>query len=115
VGKAATRAAPGAGKSQNHSIGGLEGTLKITEPLDGWVGRDLKDHRAIKWLGWKGSYRTTGCLGWKGCQSPPVTGSQLLLLAERGGARRGSEKIQGNKGSKQMDLPKERSFVSGKH
>ena len=33
---------------------GLEGSLKTTEPQNGWVGRVLKDHGAIEWLGWKG-------------------------------------------------------------
>ena len=23
-----------------------------------WVGRDLKDHRTIEWLGWNGPYRS---------------------------------------------------------
>ena len=38
---------------------GLEGSLKTTEPMSGWVGRVPKDHRAMEWLGWVG-------LGWKG-------------------------------------------------
>ena len=46
---------------------GLDGSLKIIEPWDGWVGgvleghRDMgwvervfEDHRAMGWLGWKG-------------------------------------------------------------
>ena len=33
---------------------GLEGSLRMTESLNGWVARVLKDHRAIEWLGWKG-------------------------------------------------------------
>ena len=34
---------------------GLEGSLKITEPWDdlGCVGKVLKDHRTMAWLGWK--------------------------------------------------------------
>ena len=51
---------------------GLEETLKMVEPWDGWVGRDLeghhrkgwvekvlKDHRAMRWLGWKGPGRSS--------------------------------------------------------
>ena len=33
---------------------GLEGSLKIIEPWDGWVRRILEDNRAMGWLGWKG-------------------------------------------------------------
>ena len=38
---------------------GLEVPFKIIEPKDGlgWVGRVLKDHRAIEWLGWTGPCR----------------------------------------------------------
>ena len=39
---------------QNHRMPGLERTLKIAEPWDGWAGKDLKDHRTMGWLGWKG-------------------------------------------------------------
>lgn len=38
---------------------GLERTLKIREPWDGWVGKDLKDSRAMEWLSCVG-------LGWEG-------------------------------------------------
>ena len=34
---------------------GMEGSLKIIRELNSWVGRVLKDHRAMGWLGWKGS------------------------------------------------------------
>ena len=33
---------------------GLEGSLKVVELWDGWVGGVLKDRRAVGWLGWKG-------------------------------------------------------------
>ena len=29
---------------------GLEGSLKVIETWDGWVGWDLEDHRAIGWV-----------------------------------------------------------------
>ena len=29
---------------------GLEGSLKVIEPWDGWVGRNLEDHRAVGWV-----------------------------------------------------------------
>jgi len=32
----------------------LEGSLKITERWDGWVGRVLKGHKAVGWLDWEG-------------------------------------------------------------
>ena len=33
---------------------GLEGSLKTAEPWNDWVGKVLKDHLALEWLGWKG-------------------------------------------------------------
>ena len=41
-------------------MGGLEGSLKIVGSWDGWVGRVLKDHKVMGWLGWKGPYRLQG-------------------------------------------------------
>ena len=32
----------------------LERSLKTIEPQDGWVGKVLKEHRNMGWLGWKG-------------------------------------------------------------
>ena len=47
---------------------GLGGSSKIIEPWDGWVGRVLKDHRAMAWLGWKGPQRSKshGMVGLEG-------------------------------------------------
>ena len=61
---------------------GLEGSLKITEPWNGrigkvlkdrsamgWVGRALTDPRAVEWVGLEGSLKITepwNELGWKG-------------------------------------------------
>ena len=49
---------------------GLGGTVKTVEPWNDWVGRVLKDHRAIEWLGWVGrdliDHRAVEWLGWKG-------------------------------------------------
>ena len=49
---------------------GLEGSLKIIRELNGWIGRVLKDHRAMGWLGWDGrvlkDHKRTKWLGWKG-------------------------------------------------
>ena len=49
---------------------GLERTLKIIKLWRGWIGRILKDHRTVEWLGWKDlkDHRTVGWLGWKGPQ-----------------------------------------------
>ena len=35
-------------------MGVLEGSLKIIKGWNGWVGRVLKDDKAMDWLGWKG-------------------------------------------------------------
>ena len=37
---------------------GLDGSLKIIEPWDGWVERVLKGHGAMGWLCWKGPKRS---------------------------------------------------------
>lgn len=37
---------------------GSEGTLKIMKLWCGCVGRDLKDHEVLIWLGQKGPYRS---------------------------------------------------------
>ena len=36
----------------------LEGSLEIIEPWDGWVGTVPKGHGAMRWLGWKGPGRS---------------------------------------------------------
>ena len=41
-------------RSQSHGMVGLERSLKIKRELNGWVGRVLKDSRAMGWLGWDG-------------------------------------------------------------
>jgi len=46
-------------ESESHRRVGLEGTLKIVEPWNGWVelgrvGRGLKDHRTMEGLSWVG-------------------------------------------------------------
>ena len=38
---------------------GLEGTSGVIGPRHGWVGRDLKDHRTMERLGWKGPLSPT--------------------------------------------------------
>ena len=45
-------------RSLNHRMVGLEGSLKIIEPWNGWVGSVLKGHGTIGWLGWKGPERS---------------------------------------------------------
>ena len=37
-----------------HRAVGLEGSLKMREPQNSWVGRILKDERTTEQLGWKG-------------------------------------------------------------
>ncbi|XP_052540355.1 uncharacterized protein LOC128081284 isoform X33 [Tympanuchus pallidicinctus] len=55
-------------RSQSRGMVGLERSLQITEPWDGWDGRVLTDHRAMGWLGWKGPYRSQshGMVGMEG-------------------------------------------------
>ena len=47
---------------------GLEGSLKVIEKRNGWVGRVLKGHTAMEWLGRKGPYRSQrhGMVGLEG-------------------------------------------------
>ena len=41
------------------SDSGLEGSLRMTKPGNGWVGRVLKGHRDMEWVGLEGSFQIT--------------------------------------------------------
>mgnify|MGYP001859212838 CR=1 FL=1 len=51
---------------------GLEWSLQIIEPWNGWLGRVLTDHRDMEWLDWKGPYRsqTHAMIGSEGSIKP---------------------------------------------
>jgi len=60
----------------------LEGTLKVTELQNSWLGSDCKDHRTTEWLGWKGLQRSFIALAYGVAYNTQGKQSKSVLLCD---------------------------------